>query len=90
MNRRSRLHILLAFLLIVPFTPTPASAQDGFWRWIEKLSGPGGYQGWGVSLTPICVAADKGSRTADDPGRDTHQDITIFYDLGCGRSSRNH
>lgn len=89
MSRRV-VHSASLVIVLLFLTVRPVSAQDGFWRWIERLSGPGGYQGWGATLTPICVGVEKESRTAEDPDRDTDPAIKIFPDLGCGKSSRNH
>ncbi|HSC27417.1 MAG TPA: hypothetical protein VLD67_09095 [Vicinamibacterales bacterium] len=71
----------------VMFSATPASAQDGFWRWLERLSGPGPYHGWGVSVTPLCFGVVKKDRLAADPDRGGP--VEPFLDIGCGKASRN-
>lgn len=38
--------------------PGVASAQDGWWEWLEKLSGPGPYQGVGVGVRVFCILDD--------------------------------
>jgi hypothetical protein len=76
-------------VLLVMGAVTPASAQEGFWWWLERLSGPGAYHGWGATWTAVCVGTRKDSRTADD--RDVAAADTRIYvdDPGCGTLARN-
>jgi hypothetical protein len=47
-------------LLVGLFALAPgiANAQEGWWEWLEKLSGPGPYHGYGVELRAFCVQPD--------------------------------
>jgi hypothetical protein len=86
MTLRYRLPCTFAVLFVVGIA-APASAQEGFWWWLERLSGPGPYQGWGASVTPVCVGAPKPTAISED--REAATDITIFTDYGCGKAARD-
>lgn len=49
--RRARLLVLFAIAVASPVT---AYAQDGWWAWLEQMSGPGYYQGPMGSVPLVC------------------------------------
>ena len=50
---RTRLPLLI--MIVVLMWPTPAHAARGFWGWLEELSGPGPFKGWGYIQPVACV-----------------------------------
>jgi hypothetical protein len=62
----------------------PASAQAGFIRWLEKLSGPGPFVGAGLEVYGLCY----GLRVAD-PGETPDPNRKWFWDGNCRRASRD-
>lgn len=56
-----------------------AHAQ-GFRGWLDKLSGPGGFEGWGAELPFLCYGFDKLNPDA--------RNRTFFPDWNCSRADR--
>jgi hypothetical protein len=54
---------LFVFAAVFALCPSVASAQFGWWDWMESLSGPGPFKGYGVGVRLAC--ADGPSLTAD-------------------------
>src|SRR5436190_2677914 len=48
-----RLGILVIALML---WPTGAYAAAGWWAWLEELSGPGPFHGWGLSTPVLCTS----------------------------------
>jgi hypothetical protein len=65
----------------------PASAQAGFIRWLEKLSGPGPFVGGGFEINGLCFGAEKDAVAAPDPP--ASQPRGWFWDVNCARAARN-
>lgn len=57
MTSRARVSLLFLVLLV---TPRVAAAQDGFWEWVERLSGPGPFNGFRVELRLACIDRARG------------------------------
>jgi hypothetical protein len=67
--------------------PAPASAQAGFIRWLEKLSGPGPFVGGGLEIYGLCYGAEKASISAPEPpGTEPRR---WFFDVNCARAARD-
>jgi hypothetical protein len=69
---RRLLTVVFLALGLVAVDARPASAQ-GFWRWLESLSGPGPSHGWGLEVPLLCT----GVRTLPE--------ATGVRLLGCGQ-----
>lgn len=50
--KRARLVVLLG---IITLWPSGAYAASGFWAWLEELSGPGPFRGWGYRAPVLCM-----------------------------------
>jgi hypothetical protein len=48
---------LLLLIALIAFCPTRAYALEGWWDWLDALSGPGPYWGFGVGQTLLCQPA---------------------------------
>ncbi|HTH01220.1 MAG TPA: hypothetical protein VL882_13215 [Vicinamibacterales bacterium] len=46
---------LIVLLGIITFWPSTSYAASGFWAWLEELSGPGPFHGWGLSGPVLCT-----------------------------------
>lgn len=51
---------LLLAVLLLGTMPGVAFAQDGFWEWVERLSGPGPFKGFRVELRLACIDRARG------------------------------
>jgi hypothetical protein len=54
---RTRLSLLV--ITAVLLWPSPAHAAQGFWGWLEELSGPGPFTGWLFSTPVACRQGDE-------------------------------
>lgn len=45
---------LVVLLAIICLWPSSAFAASGFWAWLEELSGPGPFRGWGARVPVLC------------------------------------
>ena len=61
--------IALIALAFVHVCAREASAQAGIIRWIAKLSGPGGFTGFGYEFFPLCYGKKNGVTRLGTRGR---------------------
>jgi hypothetical protein len=80
-------------LLLVCFAlwPTVATAQWGWWEFLENLSGPGPFNGWNIEWRVVCFP-DKSSPKPADQAASTPRFVTIpgclFNPLGTDERRR--
>lgn len=84
--KRLILIALAAFALSLA-SARPASAQAGFIRWLEKLSGPGPFVGGGLELYGLCYGGEKASVLDADASATGKS--KWFWDSNCGRAARD-
>ena len=80
--------IMLAVVALGLVQASPAAAQTGFIRWLERLSGPGPFVGGGIEIYALCRGVE-----TDRPGgvaAEGEQAASWFWDANCGRASRDH
>lgn len=88
MKRVLFLALVVLGLALIP--ARPASAQAGFIRWLEKLSGPGPFVGAGIEIYGLCYGAEKALATDPDPvERADNTGARWFFDPNCGRAARD-
>lgn len=80
---RRTIAIGLIGFAVTLLSPRPASAQWGWFRWIQELSGPGDFDLNGFVVTFGCV---EGSSTAQG-SRENHSPAPVRY-VFCDKSSR--
>lgn len=78
---------LVLGLLLLP--ARPASAQAGFVRWLEKLSGPGPFVGAGIEIYGLCYGAEKALATDPETVERSSATARWFFDPNCGRAARD-
>jgi hypothetical protein len=80
--------IAVAVAILTTAQAAPASAQTGFIRWLERLSGPGPFVGGGIELSVLC----RGVETERPGGVAPEGEATPswFWDANCGHASRDH
>jgi len=83
MRRIAAVGILMVGIVLA--SARPASAQ-GFWRWLESLSGPGPSHGGGIEIAVLCTGFAK-DRAVDADATATSR--RTFASLSCGRLARN-
>jgi hypothetical protein len=73
-----------------------AEAQGGLMEWLERLSGPGHFEGLTVPVKFLCYGLHKTSSVEADPffataeARQKALDAQEFrFQVGCGRTARN-
>lgn len=73
-----------------------AEAQTSIMEWLERLSGPGPFEGPGIHVNFACYGYKKESAIAADPEITTeaaHAKVIAaqrwFPDFGCGKAARN-
>lgn len=54
---------LLVVIALIAFCPAPAYALEGWWDWLDALSGPGPYHGFGIGQTLFCKAGSNNNFT---------------------------
>jgi hypothetical protein len=78
--------VLLTILFGGAF-PRDAAAIT-WWEWLEQLSGPGPFHGWGVGLTFVCYGHRLPAPGTAEPDPSTPDSRELFLDLNCGRAAR--
>jgi hypothetical protein len=77
--KRSRLLLLVGIFAV---WPSLASAQDGWFGWLEQLSGPGPFHGGGAAVRLFCVLEDgKVTRCFTDQNADRNNPIRGVFEL---------
>jgi hypothetical protein len=80
--------VALALLAFSAVPATPAFAQTGFFRWLERLSGPGPFYGTGFELYGVCFGVKKDSAKDSDAETAQRKSATWFPGVGCGQAAR--
>jgi hypothetical protein len=81
-----RRDVLAVVALVLGIGVTDAEAQ-WFRGWLDRLSGPGGFEGQGVQLSFLCYA--RRSPPPDVKPGPIESRRELFVDLDCGRAHRD-
>jgi hypothetical protein len=72
---------LVVLLGVITLWPSASYAASGFWAWLEELSGPGPFHGWGVS-GPVFCTRDGHVVTCRSRGPSEYPKRLIFVSVG--------
>ena len=69
---------MILFTVFLALWPTHAQAANGWWAWLEELSGPGPFRGYMFSFTVACVQDDR-LKACPAGNADTRQTIVVRF-----------
>src|SRR3989442_10872581 len=73
-----------ALAAVLALWPAAAHAQEGFWDFLEALSGPGPFQGFSISTRTVCARDTDGRLHTDWCINDTDPNIKTVMNVEYG------